>query len=182
MSYLFFRFIVVSFFLTLVSSSSATCSHYYTTPYDDISNHHQRTIVKPLTLFLINPTSKNQQIWQNNHVTLLGKLTQPRHFNLLMEGIDNAKEYYDRRRAYSATEQFSIAQFFFKPLIKRLQEMDGETYKKKGVFKALFRGISSRRFYNDCIQSLLLTNENDKNFNGYIIPVFLNFLKARTGP
>lgn len=182
MSYLFFRFIVVSFFLTLVSSSSATCSHYYTTPYDDISNHHQRTIVKPLTLFLINPTSKNQQIWQSNHVTLLGKLTQPRHFNLLMEGIENAEEYYDRKRAYSATEQFSIAQFFFKPLIKRLQEIDGETYKKKGVFKALFRGISSRRFYNDCIQSLLLTNENDKNFNGYIIPVFLNFLKARTGP
>ncbi|HBN21928.1 MAG TPA: hypothetical protein DD412_01665 [Holosporales bacterium] len=182
MTYLFYRIVAIGLFLTLSVLSYASHLGYYSDCYDDIANHHQGSIVKSLSLFLINPTSKTQHNWQNDHVFLLGKLTQPRHFNLLMDGIAGAGEYYSRRGPYTALDQSYVAQYFFKPLIKRLQEMEGETYKKKGVFKALFRRVEPRRFYNDFIQSLLLTNENDKSFNVYIIPVFFEFLEAYTGP
>lgn len=182
MGYLFYRLVIIGLFLGLFPPSSATCSRYYSSHYDDIPTTYQRSIVKPLSLFLINPTSKRQQVWRHKHEALLAKLTQPWHFNYLMEGVDQAGSSYSQRHSYTLVEQHYLATFFFKPLIKRLQEIGGETYKKKGFLKALFWGIPSTRLYNDFVQSLLLTNEKDQSFNAYVIPLFFDFLKSRPGP
>ncbi len=182
MTYLFCRRVFFSLFLTV---SAPAYSSYFdnSSGYEgDISDYRRRSIVKSLTLFLINPRSKTYQTWQKDHVALLESLTQPRHFNLLTDAVAEAGKHFSRGRGYSDADQFSVAQFFLKPLIKRLQEIEGETYKKKGFFKALFRKISFRQFYNDFVQSLLLTNEKDKSLNAYVTPVFFDFLDARSGP
>ncbi|NCP62496.1 MAG: hypothetical protein GW748_04210 [Alphaproteobacteria bacterium] len=181
MIYLVCRRVFFGLFLTLSAPSYSSYFDNSSASEGDISDYRRRSIVKPLTLFLINPLSKTEQTWQNDHVFLLGQLTHPRHFKALMDAVAGAGKHFSRGRGYSDADQFSVAQFFLKPLIKRLQEIKGETYKKKGVFKALFREITPRRFYNDFVQSLLLTNENDRNFNTYVIPVFFDFLERRSG-